>query len=242
MIRRHIVLAALGLGATTASIGREMGKKNIREFGKTFTYLKDPQLRQKEAGDALLTVDGAEFSGERFEGMEWRNIVFKNCDFVGGYEIGPKSTTNVRYEDCHFSGILSYGVANNVQFLRCGWTGASVMFAEKGSKNTIFDACKFVGTSADPNQQGTVGSEGEARYIGCQAKWFSWAGDAALSILDCECEGVSVHTDSPANSGQEYLSAVVLIERSKLRGKFDMTASNLQSLTIRDTVLEELSL
>ena len=231
---RRSVLYALGAGA--------VGKPNIASFGKVFAYLKDPALRSKEVGDAVLTVEGAEFSGERFEGMEWRNIVFKNCDFIGGYEIAPKTAKTLRYEDCRFSGILSFGVTDDVRFVRCGWAGASVMFAEKGSRNTTFEACKFVGTSAEPNQQGTVGSEGEARYIGCQAKWFNWAGDAALAITDCECEGVSIHTDSLGNSGPRYLSSVVTISNSKLRGLFDMRGNNLQSLAIRDTQIDNLDL
>lgn len=223
-------------------VGYEMKKKNIRNFGKIFNYLKDPDLRKRETGDSILVVEGAEFSGEHFEGMTWQNVSFKNCDFIGGYEIGPKRSINVRYEDCRFAGVLSYGVADNLWFLRCSWAGASVMFAEKGSKNVLFETCSFVGTSADPNRQGSVGSGGESRYLRCKAIWFNWTGDASLSIKECECEGVSIHTDSFGNSGEDYLSALVSIEQSKLRGKFDMVASDLQSLTIRDTTLEHLDL
>ncbi|CAN5879630.1 hypothetical protein BH11PSE13_BH11PSE13_14210 [soil metagenome] len=44
-------------------------KQNIRAFGKTFAYLKDPGLRAKEIGDVLLTVNNAEFSGVSFQGL-----------------------------------------------------------------------------------------------------------------------------------------------------------------------------
>ena len=235
-------MIALTLGSVNWSTGGEMKKRNIRTFGKTFDFLKNPELRQKETGDVLLVVENAEFSGEQFEKMAWKNILFKNCDFVGGYEIGPERSIDVRYEDCRFSGILSFGMATNLSFLRCIWAGASVMFAEKNSKNVLFETCMFVGTSDDPNRQGTVGSEGEARYVNCSAKWFSWAGDASLSINDCECEGLSIHTDSAANSGHDHLNAVVTIESSRLRGQFDMGASDLQSLTVLDTTMEHLDL
>jgi uncharacterized protein YjbI with pentapeptide repeats len=217
-------------------------RKHIRSLGKTFTYLKDPDFRKQEVGDVLLAVDDAEFSGERFDGMTWRNVVFRNCSFIGAYDIGPRAMENVVFQDCSFAGILSYGVTNNVQFLRCRWTGAPVMFAEKESKNTRFESCAFEGTSPDRNQQGTVGSSGEVSFINCKAKWINWAGDAGLTIVECECDDVSVHTDSAANSGDDSLSSAVLIERSKLRGTFNLAAADLQSLTIRDTVLDNLEL
>ncbi|WP_341889752.1 hypothetical protein [Variovorax sp. YR752] len=240
---RRTTLGALALLATTALTGCYMSsKRNIRTLDKTFSYLKDPALRTKEKGDARLVVEGAELSGERFEGMDWHNILFKNCDFVGAYEINPKTATNVRYEDCRFSGILSYGVTTNVHFLRCAWVGNSVMFAEKGSKSTVFEECNFVGTTANRNHQGAVGSDGEAEFVRCRSKWFAWTGNERLSITDCTCEDVTILTDSIGNSGEDFLYAATRIEGSKLRGTFKLVAANLQSLTIRDTVIDMLDL
>ena len=243
MNRRHLMAIALGYAWTTSLTGYNVStKKHIRSFAKIFTCLKDPEFRKKEIGDSLLIVEGAEFSGERFDGMEWRNVVFKNCDFIGAYDIGPKTAIDLRYEDCNFTGILSFGVTSNVRFFRCQWKGAPVMFAEKGSTNTWFEACTFEGASSDPNQQGTVGSEGEAHFVKCKAKWINWTGDSVLSIQDCECEDISIHTDSSANSGVGYLSSAFVIERSKLRGTFGMAACHLESLTVRDTVMDNLDL
>lgn len=240
---RRTTLGALALIAASALTGCNMNsRRNIRTLGKTFAYLKDPELRRNDREHGVLVVKDAEFSGEKFEGMDWLDIVFKNCDFVGAYEIKPRRATNVRYEDCRFAGILSYGVTTNVHFLRCTWVANSVMFAEKGSKATVFEECHFVGASADPNHQGGVGSDGEAEFVRCTSKWFTWAGDEKLSITDCTCEDTTVHTDSIGNSGNDFLYSTISITGSKLRGTFKMVAGNSQSLTIRDTVIDKLDL
>lgn len=238
MASRRLFLSMLALSNIPVSTEASMTKKRIDKFGKTFEYLKDPETREREMGKSLLTVDGAIFQGIPFEEMEWKNIVFKNCDFFGNYDIGPNTQTNVRYEDCRFSGILSFGKTHNVRFLRCAWVGAPVMFAEKGSTDTVFESCTFAGKSPDPNQQGGVGSHGDAEFIDCYAKWFSLVGDASLTLRKCECEGASIETDSEANSGDDFLSSKVVIQQSKLRGYFDMRATNLHSLSIQDTVIE----
>lgn len=232
-----LMLGAVALGAFTGF--RLMKKKtHIRTFGRPFTYLKDPEFRKQETGEALLTIDGAEFSAERFDGMAWRNIVFKNCEFVGSYDIGPRTMDDVLFEDCSFSGVLSFGVTNKVRFLRCSWNGKPVMFAEKGSKDTVFEDCRFEGPGSEPNNWGAVGSYGESEFLRCKARWFNLRGHAKLSIDGCEFEDVDCATDE-RNSG---LPAIVSITRSKLRGTFNLAASDLQSLTIRDTVLDNLEM
>lgn len=231
-----LALGAVAFGAFAAfALTR---KKHIRTFGRPFTYLKDPEFRKRETGDAVLTIDSAEFSAERFEGIAWRQIVFKNCEFVGGYDIGPRTMDDVLFEDCSFSGVLSFGVTNKVRFLRCSWSGKPVMFAEKGSKNTVFEDCRFDGPGSEPNSWGAVGSYGESEFLRCKARWFNLRGHAKLSIDGCEFEDVDCATDK-RNSG---VPAVVSITGSKLRGRFDLMASDLQSLTIRDTVAHTLDL
>ena len=245
MKRRKILqLSGLAAGAPFLhQFGYTMSlKRNIKAFGKTYQYLKDPELRQKEIGNATLTVDDAEFSGEKFEGMEWRNIVFKNCDFVGGYEIGPATSVQVTYQDCRFAAILSYGVCTNVYFQRCAWTGRSVCVGEKGSKTTVFEDCRFEGPDSDPNHWGGAGTDGEARFLRCTAKWFNLRGATVLQIQDSDLSQVKVWTDSKGNSGPAFTSSEVLIEKCRLRGLFDMSATDLESLTIRDTQIDKLDL
>jgi uncharacterized protein YjbI with pentapeptide repeats len=210
-------------------------RKHIRSFAKTFAYLKDPELRQKEKGDAMLIVEDAEFSGERFEEIDWSNIVFKNCDFVGAYEIKPLTSKNVRYEDCRFSGIFSYGKASGLHFLRCAWASGSNAYAGKSSRGVLFDTCKFLGTNPDRNHWGAVGSDGEAEFVKCSAQMFNLDGHGELTLRECELQDV---TCAPSTSESGGVHANVLVEHCKLRGLFDMRTADLQSLTIRDTVID----
>lgn len=164
--------------------------------------------------------------------------IFKNFEFIGAYDIGPRTMDGVVFEDCSFSGVLSFGITNNVRFLRCSWSGKPVMFAEKGSKNGVFEDCRFNSSSNEPNSWGAVGRYGESEFLRCKARWFNLRGHAKLIIDSCEFDNVDCATD-PRNSG---ISAVVSITSSKLRGTFNLAASNLQSLTIRDTVLDNLEM
>src|ERR1700712_2781461 len=75
---RRSVLYTLGatvVGSAKATAGA-LGKRNIRQFGKTFAYLKDPELRRKETNDAPLVVEKALFSGETFDTQVWKNVRF----------------------------------------------------------------------------------------------------------------------------------------------------------------------
>ncbi|BEP69657.1 hypothetical protein GmRootV35_41710 [Variovorax sp. V35] len=210
-------------------------KKNIREFGKIFQYLKDPELRKKEVGDALLTIEDAEISGESFQYVDWNHILFKNCDFVGAYQIKIGNSTDVRYEDCRFSGIFGYGKTNRVHFLRCAWTDGSIGYAGEKSTALVFESCRFVGTNPDRNHWGGVGSDGEAEFIGCTAKYFVVEGHAKLTLRQCEFEDMKCTPRSKESGG---VFADVLIEGCKLRGDFSMVPADFQSLTIRDTLIE----
>lgn len=238
--RDLLVTLALGPALTVPALsGYSMTTKpSISNFGKTLSYLKDPALRHKEIGEVPLKVEGALFSGELFEDIEWRNISFVNCDFVGGYEIALTGCIDVHFENCRFSGILSWGDTLNVRFLRCAWAGQSVMYGEENSKNTVFESCLFFGASSDKNKWGAVGTHGEAHFIKCKAKWFNLEGDAKLTIQDCELEDVI------CEPSKKYSGSQVVIEKCKLRGLLRMAGGGtlMQSLSIRDSVLENLEL
>lgn len=226
----------------TPLMGCNVNKKNIRNFDETFTYLKDPEFRQKEKGNALLVVEQATFSGEQFDEQVWDNIRFVDCDFIGAYEIRLDALRHCRFEGCRFTGVIGWGTTEHVVFTNCQVTGDSNISGNVGSKNVRFENCTFQGLGADPNQWGTMGTYGEAEYVKCDVKWFSVFGFDKLILRDCTIEDGRVRTDSQANSGQDYQQSAVLIERGKLRGTFKMIATHLQSLTIRDTVLDNLDL
>lgn len=235
---RRSVLYTLGatvMGSAEATTGAS-GKQHLREFGKTFAYLKDPGLRAKETGNSLLTINNAEFSGVSFQGLTWKSIRFVNCDFVGAYEIKLSAMQDCVFENCKLVGIHDFGVMNRVKFYKCLSGSNSNWGGQVNSKHVVFDGCQFIGSDPDRNHQGAIGTYGEASFISCKVKWFDLVGDTGITITGCELEDVACHPDV------DGLGAHVLIELCKLQGAFCLTPANLLSLTIRDTVMENLDL
>lgn len=218
-------------------------KPNIRTFGKTFAYLKDPELRRKETNDAPLVVKQALFSGETFDTQVWKNVRFVGCDFAGAYEVKLDGLRDCTFENCRFAGIIGWGTAERVVFANCqAFGGETNIAADVGSEHVSFEDCSFHGSDENPNHWGTMGTYGQAEYVRCTAKWFSVFGFDQLVLRDCVLEDVKVRTDSHANSSSGYQSSTVLIERCTLRGQFRALAGNYQSLTIKDTNIDNLDL
>jgi uncharacterized protein YjbI with pentapeptide repeats len=237
-MRRRCLIQALAGSIPSTSLallltGCNMNTKaNIKSFGKTFQYLDDPDVRRKETGDALLTVKGALFSGVNFQGQTWRNVKFVDCDFAGGYEIKLEAMENCLFENCKIVGIHDFGAMNKVRFHQCQSGGASIWGGNTDSKDVMFDGCQFIGADSNRNHQGAIGTYGEAAFLNCKIKWFDIVGDTGLVVTDCELEDVSYHPNVDRGG------AHALIERSKLRGTFNMVPARLRSLTIRDTVID----
>ena len=214
-----------------------MSKPNIKTFGTTYNYLNDPALRTKETNDSLLTIKGALFSGVNFQYLTWRNIHFVDCDFAGGYEIKLEAMANCVFEGCKIVGIHDFGEMNSVRFYKYLSGSNSNWGGNVGSKNVMFEECQFIGDTPDRNHQGAIGTYGEASFLNCKMKWFGITGDTGVTIKGCELEDVNCSPNASKGDG-----APVLIENSKLRGTFDMVPASLQSLTIRDTVIDNLDL
>ncbi|WP_143072441.1 MULTISPECIES: pentapeptide repeat-containing protein [unclassified Variovorax] len=236
MQRRSVLRASISLAASAAfTTGFAMVKNNVRTLGKKFDYLQDPELRTREAGDAPLEIRGVVLSGTVFDGLLWRNLKFIDCDFVGAYEI-KADMESVAFEDCRFAGIFNFGKLTNVDFQRCLAKANTVVVGGTGSNGVRFSDCIFIGTETDPNRWGGMGSYGETEFTRCKMKWTNVVSETRHTIVDCEFIDVDCSV-SKDGGGSE-----VLIERSKLFGKFDMRPATLVSLTVRDTVLEYLDL
>ncbi|WP_147400509.1 hypothetical protein [Acidovorax cavernicola] len=234
--RRSVLRISVSFAASTAlTNGFAMRKNNARTLGRKFNHLRDPELRAKEAGDTLLEIRGVELSGAAFENVLWRKIRFIDCDFIGAYEIKADMETVV-FEDCRFAGIFNFGTLTNVDFLRCRAKASAVVVGGVGSKGVRFLDCTFIGTESDPNRWGGMGSYGETEFVRCKMRWTNVVSETRHTIIDCEFSDVDCGV-SEDGGGSE-----MLIERSKLIGKFDMRPATLLSLTIRDTVLENLDL
>lgn len=217
-------------------------KKNIQEIGRVTDYLKDSELRKREIGDQTLVVTDATISGINFSNVKWCKLHFINCDFIGSYEIKLKELKNTVFEDCRFVGIISWGVAQSVRYVRCKAGGRTIVIDEVGSTDVRFEDCLFSGPDGDRNHWGGIGSRGDAIFLRCKVKWFLLAGYKRINLEGCETEDIRIWTDSEANSGHSYFSASVKIKSSNLRGKFDMSASDLQSVIIQDTNIDFLDM
>jgi uncharacterized protein YjbI with pentapeptide repeats len=242
--RRRRLLQAMGAAGVTSTAlllsGCAIGsKKNIKDFGKTFDYLLDPELRAKEAGDALLVVKGALFSGTEFRDQTWRNVKFVDCEFSGAYEIKLAEMSNCVFERCRFSGIFAWGVQNAVRFVDCTVTGASHLWGDEGSRGVTYEKCNLTGSSSDSNRWGSVGTYGEATFLKCNGRWMGVLGHSSLVIQDCTFDTMECKIDAKESKG---IVPHTLIQGSTLRGSFDMVSSSFQSLTLRDTVLDALDL
>jgi uncharacterized protein YjbI with pentapeptide repeats len=215
-----------------------MNKTNIKSFGKIYSHLQDPALRTKDIGDSMLVIDGAEFSGVNFADLIWRNLRFVNCDFIGAYEIKLERLEQSLFENCRFGGIHSFGDMVDVKFLRCQARGRTFIQGQSDSKNLVFEKCSFVGKSSEPNEWGSVGSYAQATFMACEAKWFNLRGHSKLDLVDCSIEDVN------AVPWHEHGGSHVFIDKCKLRGTLDLSGggSLLLSLTVQDTVLENLDL
>ncbi|MDR3158252.1 MAG: hypothetical protein LBU11_04410, partial [Zoogloeaceae bacterium] len=90
---RRQALKALAMTGVAAALpglaaGAGMGKrKPIREFGRTYDYLKDVDLRLKEIDKKRVTIENAEFSGEEFINGYWGYYDFVNCHFPASHNI-----------------------------------------------------------------------------------------------------------------------------------------------------------
>ena len=231
MTRRHFLQHSAALAGALLSGCDVGGKSHISRLGKTYDYLRDPALRQREQGEAQLVVRGVEFSGIRFQGEEWHNIRFVNCDFVGAYEIHPRLIAQSSFEGCKFAGIFNLGVLRHVRFERCLFDGSSHVGGDMGSEDVTFESCEQMGKNPDANHWGSFGAYGEAAFIKCKAKWTHLNGETKHLIRDCDFEQVacSIRDDG---GGSE-----VLIENSRLLGAFNLRPATLRSLTVRDSTI-----
>lgn len=236
MRRRYLKqIAALLTAFTLPVTGFAMKKNNVRTLGKKFDYLEQPGLRVQEMGDAVLEIRNVEVSGAVFNDMAWRKIRFVECDFIGAYEI-KADMVSVEFSDCRFAGVFNFGRLTGVDFVRCIARANTFVVGGAGSKGVRFIDCKFTGADANPNRWGGMGAYGENEFLRCKMKWANVISETRHAIVECEFDDVDCSVSSDSGGSE------VLIERSRLRGKFDMRPSTLVSLTIRDTVLDELDM
>jgi hypothetical protein len=161
-----------------------LGKKKIRDFGKIYDYLKNSSLRLEETGRQRITIENADFVGEKFY-TRWGYCDFVNCDFTGAYNIMLKQLADCSFTGCNFQGIFGFGNTRNTRSLRCKINGESHLGFSKKTINLVFEESKFINANSAPNHIGSVGSVGEATFIACKGRNFSWGGYGKLMLRNC---------------------------------------------------------
>ncbi|MDR1848935.1 MAG: hypothetical protein LBQ75_02735, partial [Zoogloeaceae bacterium] len=179
--RRRFLASFLSLAAAPAEGFSLFGKKRIRDFGKVYEYLKDADLRLKEAGRQRITIKNAYFSDEEFND-QWWYFDFVDCEFTGQYKINLGWLGNCTLTNCKFNGIFGFTAAKDTKFLHCSVEGESILsFGKDTLDTTIFEQCSFVNTLRDRNHVGGILCHGEILFIDCKAEGFALKGSKKLT-------------------------------------------------------------
>ncbi|MDR1849162.1 MAG: hypothetical protein LBQ75_03905 [Zoogloeaceae bacterium] len=194
--RRFLTLSLLSLAAAPAKGFSLFGKKRIRDFGKVYEYLKDADLRLKEAGRQRITIKNAYFSDEEFND-QWGFYDFVDCEFTGQYKIRLDWLVNCTFTNCSFKGIFGFGSGKDTKFLRCTAKGESILSLDQDTLDTtIFEQCSFVNTLRDPNHVGAIMCHGEILFIDCKAEGFALKGSKKLTLRRCTTISAELDTAS----------------------------------------------
>ena len=148
----------------------------------------------------------------------------------------PASIEEAVFEGCRFSGIFNLGTLKDVRFTRCLIADGSHVVGDVGSTGVVFDSCEMMGSDPAPNHWGSVGAYGDVSFIRCKARRTNLSGETKHLMRECEFE--DIHCGISKDGG----GSLVLIENCKLRGRFRLAPALIQSLTIRDTVIDTLDL
>jgi hypothetical protein len=162
-----------------------MTRKPIREFGRTYDYLKDVDLRLKEIDKKRVTIEDAEFSGEDFINGYWGYYDFVNCHFPASHNIQLIQTVGCNFIECEFGpsrkdDSIGFGVCRDVLFRRCKFSMANVGFGGPAD----FEACECVNPDPDPNHRYTLNG-GKMFLTKCESTNYSYAADELLVLRDC---------------------------------------------------------
>jgi hypothetical protein len=166
-----------------------MTRKPIREFGRTYDYLKDVDLRLKEIDKKRVTIENAEFSGEDFINGYWGYYDFVNCHFPASHNIQLIQTVGCNFIECEFGPSrdddrIAFGICRDVVFKRCVARAGSISFAGSAS----FEACEFDSLNPDPNH-GYVTSGADISLMKCRATHYAWLGSKKLTLSNCSFSG-----------------------------------------------------
>jgi uncharacterized protein YjbI with pentapeptide repeats len=191
---RRQALATLAITGAIAAAPKlthawSMKKRPINSFGRTYDYLKDVDLRLKEIGKKRVTIEDADFSGEEFINVTWRDYDFINCHFSATHNIQLVQMANCNFIECEFGpsrddDALSFGDSRNSVFSRCKFIAGNVGMAG----NARFEQCEFEYPVPQYNHGYSIRAD-DAVFVRCKFKDYSVIADLKLNFQDCSFSG-----------------------------------------------------
>ncbi|MFJ4294298.1 hypothetical protein ACIP1U_31750 [Cupriavidus sp. NPDC089707] len=240
MSNRRQFLAMLGMASLTISGCTRMTAKNIEAMPHEYALLMDPAKRHAALGDQRLKISGADFGlgGTDFYDKAWENVHFYDCIFYGVIHLSR--IRNCVFEHCQFPGSNFQARAmEDVLFARSDTLGGAYLMAA-GGKNVRFVECDFGAKNPDVNQYGAIYFSGDVSYERCTGQYMDVSGDSVVIYRDCKFGPIDIQSGN--GTGGKNIRATILIENCTFKGDTDMAASNLTSLTIRNSKFDVLEM
>ncbi len=214
--------------------------RDIEWMGDEYRMLKDAALRRSRMGDKTLKVKSAIFTGGGFHEAEWENVHFENCTFYGRTQL--KNLKNAVFERCSFidANFQSYYM-ENVYFQNCKTKNKTYIMSGRSSREVVFEACNFQGSSLDPNNFGSIFIHNVV-YKNCVGRYTDISGINKVFYNNCNFQDVEMKCGDYDIPAKQYIYANVTIENSFFKNLINMKISSLSGLVIRKCEFDFLDL
>lgn len=233
------VASAIGVSLYYRNITRSIMHISIREMPLEYALLKNIVQRRLTKKNQSLIIKNAVFS-ERFDEFSCEDTLFSSCIFGPASQIYIKNLSNVKFEKCNFNDSqLSGGVWENVEFNECTANGDFLIFADKRSRNVLFDNCDFSGPAStsqaiDENILGAVGSLGSIVFQKCNLSRVNIRGEISITVKNSHLSKVSAET--MREKGTLYF------EKTTISDYIDFTKGIFSDFSIKDSSFEFMNL
>lgn len=194
---------------------KKIMKSDISAMSDQYAMLMNIGLRRSRLQNAPLMIKNAVFR-HAIHALVCENTQFDHCDFTEEAAINVKSFNNVKFSHCTMDGSkISSGIWRDVLFDACSGRGEFDILGDEGSRNVVFDKCRFTGPppaegSFHENNFGSAGTYGVASFVNCDLTYMSIEGPEGLSIKDSRLNKVKATVQR--KRGDLYLEKVDIKE------------------------------
>ena len=194
---------------------KKIMKSDISAMSDQYAMLMNIDLRRSRLQNEPLMIQNAVFR-HAMHALVCENTQFDHCDFTEEAAINVKSFKNVKFSHCTMDGSkISSGIWQDVLFSDCSGRGEFDILGDEGSRNVVFDKCRFAGPphteeSYHENHFGSAGTYGFASFVNCDLTYMSIEGPEGLSIKDSRLNKVKATVQR--KRGNLYLENVDIKE------------------------------